>query len=120
MKKSNILEKYKRIGMFSIILMIICMLAAIMKITNKEVLIFSLCIIVLGLFAILFSIILLNWRKGLIKSMETEKDVEDVSEEEKKEYGDTIISYEKSLRQITIMSTIHVVAVVVLTIFLFI
>ncbi|AMP20509.1 hypothetical protein AZF37_04400 [endosymbiont 'TC1' of Trimyema compressum] len=120
MKENNILEKYKRIGIISIIIILVCMVAAIMKITDKEVLIFSLCILVLGLFAILFSVILLNWRKGLIKSIETEKNITNVTEEEKKEYTDTIISYEKSLRQITVMSAIHLVAVVVLTIFLFI
>lgn len=60
MNENNILEKYKRIGINFIIITLICMVVAIMKITDKEVLIFSFCILVLGFFTILFSVILLN------------------------------------------------------------
>lgn len=120
MNNQEMLKKYSRIGIMSIIITVICMVAAIIKITNRDTMIFSLCILVLGLFAILFNIILLKWRQGLIKSIEKDGTVTEATEEERKEYKDTIISYEKSLRQITIMGAIHVVAVVILTIFLFI
>ena len=126
MKENNILEKYKKIGIIFIIITIVCMVVAIIKITDKEVSILSLCIFALGFFTIFFSVILLNWRKELIKSIETKKNITNATKKEKKNtqillsFADTIISYEKSLKQITMMSAIHLVIIIMITIFLFI
>lgn len=126
MKKNNIFKKYKIIGIISIIIAIACMVIAIMKITDKKVLIFSLCILVLSFFTVFFSVILLKWRKVLINNIKTKKNIINMTEKEKKNtqaipfLTDSIVSYEKSLRQITVMSIIHLIIVIIITVFLFI